>query len=293
MNEFHRNYSFGNINVCLTLPCEMIYQEPFSLFATDKALRDGYACHIKKGGERLFEFDGEEIYLNPQQHIRVKRQGKKTAVYLGYYKNAQENNREYAVIIRDNKNSQEVFVIDEFMTNPCERQIMSAIGIEHIIAGGKGLILHSSFIETPFGGVLFTAPKQTGKSTQASLWEKYENAEILNGDRALITVKEDTVTASGIPYSGSSGICKNKTLPIAAIVELSQAKENKICRLSGSQGVKALLVGTWANTWDADDMKEITDTAIKTANKIPMFHLACLPNEDAVNMLKTELLKGN
>ncbi|WP_370839368.1 hypothetical protein [Intestinibacter bartlettii] len=32
-------------------------------------------------------------------------------------------------------------------------------------------------------GILFSAPSGTGKSTQADLWEKYENAEIINGDR--------------------------------------------------------------------------------------------------------------
>lgn len=294
MDEIKRNYSFGNINVTLNLPWSLICKEPFSLFANKENIKDGYICNIKNGGEKLFEFDGEEIYNNVSQHIRVTKKNNITAVYLGYYKNAKENNREYAVIIRDEneKNVQDVFILEEFLQEPNERQIMSAIGIEHIVVAGGGLILHSSYIETPFGGVLFTAPKQTGKSTQATLWEKYENAEILNGDRALVSVKGNAITVSGVPYSGSSGICKNKTLPIAAIVELSQAKENKLTRLSGAEGVKVLLSGTWANTWDSEDMTKITDTAIKIAQNVPMFHLSCLPDKEAVAILKEELKKG-
>ena len=58
------------------------------------------------------------------------------------------------------------------------------LGLETLLLKYDGLLLHSSFIRWRGEGILFSAPSGTGKSTQADLWVKYEDAEILNGDRA-------------------------------------------------------------------------------------------------------------
>lgn len=291
MENCIRNYSFGGIDMRLCLPRALMPQEPFSLFTIQDTAQDAFLCNVISAGDGLTELDGEEIYFNERLHVRVKKQQNITAVYLGFYRNSRETNREFAVILRDSNlpNEQSVYILDEFLQSPCERQIMSAMGIEHILARGGGFILHSSYIETHFGAVLFTAPKGTGKSTQAEIWRKYKNAEIINGDRTLITVKEDSITANGLPYCGSSGICKNKTLPIAAIVELSQAKENSISKLSGIEAFRTLMSGTWVNVWDSCDMTAITDTAVKIAEGIPMLKLACVPDVSAADLLEKEL----
>ena len=81
--------------------------------------------------------------------------------------------------------------------------------IEQVLNSYNTFLLHSSFIKWKDKAILFTAPSGTGKSTQADLWEKYENAEIINGDRSGIRKMDGKWTAYGLPIAGSSGIYKN------------------------------------------------------------------------------------
>ena len=64
--------------------------------------------------------------------------------------------------------------------------LMNYLAFEDVLVNHQGFILHSSFISWQNNGILFTAPSGTGKSTQADLWKKYEDADIYNGDRTII-----------------------------------------------------------------------------------------------------------
>ena len=50
--------------------------------------------------------------------------------------------------------------------------------------GYDTLLMHGAVIAVGNKAWLFTAPSGTGKSTQAELWERYRNAEQINGDRS-------------------------------------------------------------------------------------------------------------
>ena len=75
-------------------------------------------------------------------------------------------------------------------------------------------------------------PSGTGKSTQAELWRSLRSAGIINGDRAAIRVLDGVPYACGIPFCGTSDICRNKKLPVKAIVCLDKGTENKLDKLS-------------------------------------------------------------
>ena len=76
------------------------------------------------------------------------------------------------------------------------------IGFEEIMLRYGAMILHSSFIQTRYGGILFSGSSGIGKSTQADLWREYCDAEILNGDRTIIRKKDFVWKAYGSPYAG-------------------------------------------------------------------------------------------
>ena len=91
--------------------------------------------------------------------------------------------------------------------------------LEKYLLKKGGLILHSSFIEWHNQGIVFTAPSGTGKSTQASLWQKYEHAKIINSDRSILYFNKNNILMScGLPFCGSSNINLNKEFPLKAIV---------------------------------------------------------------------------
>ena len=97
--------------------------------------------------------------------------------------------------------------------------------------------------------------------------------------------------ARGIPFSGSSTYCKNKTLPLAAIVYLGQAPVTTISRMKGYQAFARVWEGVSANTWDKDDMEKISAIVEKVADNIPVYYMPCTPDESAVIALE-KTMKG-
>lgn len=93
----------------------------------------------------------------------------------------------------------------------------------------------------PIRSNTFCGRSGIGKSTQANLWKEYENALILNGDRCAVGFVDGAANAFGLPFCGTSGICLNFSLPIAAIISLGQAPENRITRLSGVRALRAIM----------------------------------------------------
>ena len=171
--------------------------------------------------------------------------------------------------------------------------IFHYIGLESFLLQHNGLLLHASVIRENDRTVIFTAPSGTGKSTQADLWRIYRGAEILNGDRVALRKKQDLWTAFGSPYAGSSGIYRNECGPIAAIIVLQQAKENRITRLQGHQILKHLYPELSLHRWDSEFVQKSTALLADLIHCVPVFLLECVPEGSAVQLLYSELLKGN
>lgn len=171
------------------------------------------------------------------------------------------------------------------------RTALEVLAAEHLLVETGGLIFHCSFIERKGKAVLFTAPSETGKSTQADLWQKYRGTDIVNGDRAAIRLTEDgQILAEGIPFAGSSKFCKNRSLPLEAIVYLAQAPRTTVRRMGGYEAFARLWEGVTVNTWDRADV-DLASGYVKTlAEKIPVFYMPCTPDEAAVAALERELI---
>lgn len=163
---------------------------------------------------------------------------------------------------------------------------LTAMELEHRIVEARGFLLHASYVRHGDGAILFTAPSGTGKSTQAELWCRLRDAELINGDRVAVMQTSDGFLAWGVPYSGSSGVSKNVTLPVKAIVYLSQAKTTTIQPLRGVRAFRHLWEGCCANVWNREDVEHCTQTVSNAVQRVPVFHLACTPDESAVRALE-------
>lgn len=154
-----------------------------------------------------------------------------------------------------------------------------------------GVILHASMIEAEGRAILFTAKSRTGKSTQAELWRAHRGARILNGDRALLQRKNGVWHAFGSPYCGTSSYCERAELPLGAVVQLSQAKENRVFRLPAKAALSAFLEGCAYDPTEPEQTAAVMDLALSVFREAPFYHLACLPDETAVACLETALFE--
>lgn len=170
-------------------------------------------------------------------------------------------------------------------------QFFSIIGLHSLFLHRDGIILHASYIEHNKNAILFTAPSQTGKSTQAKLWESQEGAEIINEDRVLIRKKDSVWYAYGIPMCGSSDTCVNEKYPVRAVVELKQSKDNNVFQLNKLQKYKALLLGTQYHLKDKNEEVLVHELISNLIEDIEIIGYSCCLGISAAETLKRYLEK--
>lgn len=212
--------------------------------------------------------------------------------YIRQYIEGREGNRPYAIgkIDFDGKN-EIVEYLPEYSYAFSEYQnSFSHIALDELMIHQERMILHASFVNTQFGGILFSGPSGIGKSTQASLWEK-EGSEIINGDRPFVGKKEGIWYAWGSPYAGSSGYHIAKGFPIRVIVVLKQGKETKIQRLKVSEAFKSLFSEVTINSWNSWYVSRVVDLLYELTSNVCVYQLTCRPDSTAVKVLKEKLIR--
>ena len=194
--------------------------------------------------------------------------------------------REYAVVEYSNSAACLTVAPDCGNMPQC---VESCTAFEHLALWANALPIHASHIQLQGRAIAFTAPCGTGKSTQAALWEKHRGAKVINGDKTLLLCKESPIYASGLPYSGTCGICHNAAAPLQAIVVLEQGRENVLTPLRGAKAVSRLMTGVICQSWHEGDTEKALSLAIHVATCVPVFLLSCLPDESAVSCLESAL----
>lgn len=169
-------------------------------------------------------------------------------------------------------------------------KILDISELEILLSQIDVVSLHSSLVQLPDGrAILFTAPSGTGKSTQAELWEKYRNTVTINGDRSMIRKQNGIWEAYGSPFAGSSGIYRNMSAPIALIVVLRQAVQNKIYRIPTGKAFRYLYSETVMPRWNETAHNRIMDVLTQIIGEIPIVMAECTPDERAVCMVEQYL----
>ena len=237
--------------------------------------------------DQLPEPEGELVYRDPG--MQVYALGEVRQRYGGPVEQGLAHARH---CIRREGNRSLVFLR---RSSPGERlsayRVLQTLELEHRVAERSGVVLHASWIAREGRGILFTAPSGTGKSTQAELWCRLRGGELLNGDRASVFAEPEPVVR-GIPYCGSSGVCRNGELPLEAIVYLTQARENRIRRLRGLEAFRRVWEGCSVNAWSREDLNLCAGAVTRLLERVPVYQLDCTPDENAVRTLEEALEKG-
>jgi len=281
------NYLIGDIPVQIRCTDTKLKQDNFTeLFLSDGADDNGFAFEERILNEadfkdaKILEKTGGYELLKTENDVFIMNHWARLRYGYGFYISDLKKGGPLPVYFNSRINEQHPLTVDRFL---------STIGLHGMYLRHGGAIIHGSYIAYNGKAILFTAPAQTGKSTQAELWRAHKGAEIINGDRVLLIKKNDAWNAYGYPCCGSSMICKNVTVPLGAIVVLAQAKDNTVEKLNLSQTARALVSATELYPWEPEEINLAFERAMSLATDVPIVKLSCRPDEDAVKTLKNYL----
>ncbi len=168
-------------------------------------------------------------------------------------------------------------------------KVLQLLPMKQLLAHFGAFLLHSSRISYHGKAILFTAPSQTGKTTQARLWREYSGAEIVGNDRTLLRMVGGEIITSGYPVDGSSPVYSSEELPLGAVVVLRQGPENRIQRLSVASSLRFLMEQTALDAWNGTERGSAQLFWLELAGRCPVYLLSCRPDEGAVQCLKNQL----
>lgn len=240
-----------------------------------------YRMHV---AEEFPQPEGKVIASRPDLVVFENERGESRLIGVkgteGYYACYQETSPDCAEI---------TFARDRIGGLHIDPVFSSLLALERRLVKRDNIILHCAYVEYHGEAILFSAPSETGKTTQANLWEKYRGSRTVNGDRSLLGKKNGRWTAQGWPVCGTSEVCHDEAFPIRAVVMLSQAKENRAVRMTPGQAFPLVYSQITVNRWNREDHIHTMDLIQDLLESVPVYHLGCTISEEAVECLARSL----
>lgn len=301
-------FSIADILFTLKTPHPLTITEAFRPFLAEQETLPGEPGDTS-GTERIItEFceqrdiafpSGEPVFRDVSFAVYETHDGE-SAAYFRVYHDHREDDRPYAVSGKQRCDGMESerrkttrqrirYLPDSRIFFGESGNTFSHISFELLLIQKEAMILHASFIETAYGGLLFSGPSGVGKSTQAELWRKARGAQIINGDRTIIRRKHGKWRAYGSPYAGSSRCFVNQSAALRAVIVLEQAEVCRISRLNPAQAFVKLYSQMIVNTWDSGYVGKLSRLIGGLLQEVPVYQYACTPEEESVNCLDTFL----
>ena len=184
---------------------------------------------------------------------------------------------------KDLKSPYRIAIPQDFLQDYCANgNWLATMAMERMLLPHGRIVLHASAVIWNGKAYLFAAPSGGGKSTQAALWER-TGAEILNGDKVILCKRDDSWLACGGPIAGSSEIYKNQCVPVAAIMLVQKAPENRLTSVSQRESFFSLYSHAVKSNWDQAFNCRLLDVVEGIAKEVPVYRLACTPDLQAVD----------
>lgn len=161
--------------------------------------------------------------------------------------------------------------------------IMALLKVADELPGRNKFLMHGAVVAWKQAGYIFTAPSGTGKTTHVRLWKKYlgADAEIINGDKPILEVREDEIIAYGTPWAGKERLQKNSCVPVKGICFLRQSEKNNIRKLNKSEALVLLLPQIYIMS-DSKKAGRTLELFSKILEWIPIYEFYCNISEQAV-----------
>ena len=165
--------------------------------------------------------------------------------------------------------------------------LLSQYAFSYIISKKGGLIFHASSFIYKDKGILISAKSGTGKSTHTSLWEKYENVQVLNDDKNILFINDNNeLYMTSSPWSGKHMKDNNLCHRVDLIVFLYQNKENVIETTSMNFAFRKLIVQLQKPT---EENRDIWENIFNHLLETKSYTLGCTKEKEAYLCLKERI----
>lgn len=149
-----------------------------------------------------------------------------------------------------------------------------------------GIQIHSAAIAYKGKSILFSAPSETGKTTQARFWVNKFGASVINGDRPVVLAGNDNILACGTPWIGSDPMYCNVCLPVTAIVFLEQAHVNEVEMLSLKEAANRILPRCFLPYFSPEMITKALTVVDVILKRTRCYLLRCKPEAEAAELLR-------
>ncbi len=281
-----RSYKVAGVKFTIEGDFEYIEDEFYRLFRVeDDAPDDYYFKYIQIEGFK--KLDIEPVYSNERFDIYLHN-GREYRCFKNYI----ESGARYTTVIWLDGREGRFYYTKEYDINS---RLINSLAVfnnqmfERMLIEKDAFILHSSYIIYNGKAILFSAPSETGKSTQADLWAKHAGAIVINGDRSILKKEYGVWYVHSLPMCGSSKICQNVSAPLDGIVLLAKAPVNILNKANPRTAVSRLYRECTVNSWKEDFVNKVFDMLTDIYANVNVYEYACTKEKDAVEVLKNEI----
>lgn len=142
-------------------------------------------------------------------------------------------------------------------------------------------VFHGAAIALNNEAYLFTAKSGTGKTTHVDLWLKqFKGSYIVNGDKPLLKINEDSVYVCGTPWAGKEAFNTNCIVPLKAICILERDVTNHIEKINYKDAFDMLVQQIYRPS-DIEGIKKTLNLVSMLGKGVSIYKLGCNMEEEA------------
>jgi hypothetical protein len=156
----------------------------------------------------------------------------------------------------------------------------------HLLARGRGLLLHAAAICDGDRAFLFAGTSGAGKSTMVALWEGCPGVSVLSDDRVILRQQGGRFWAYGTPWHGDARAVSPRAVPLDRIFVIQHAPQNRAGPLDPLAAASRLLVRSFPTFWDAEGMAFTLQFLGRLSQALPCHELGFVPGGDVVDFVR-------
>ena len=164
--------------------------------------------------------------------------------------------------------------------------------LAYMLPAKDAFLLHAATFEIKGRGIAFLAKSGTGKSTHMLLWKELfgEELRVVNGDKPIVRLKDDTPFAYGTPWCGKEGLSENRGIPLTDICFIVRSDKNETVALSPEEAVNRLFSQIIIPS-GSENILKITELLDKTIKKCRLWEIRCNTDLDAARISSKKILE--